>query len=77
MIRYIVLSGAGQYEITEGDKKEAARGLETAKELLEEMFRVFASKVSSRGELGELSSLNQRVWGEYLLLAGFLETLKL
>jgi hypothetical protein len=35
------------------------------------MFQIFCSKVTSRGELGELSSLNQRVWSEYLLLNAF------
>jgi hypothetical protein len=37
-------------------------------------MEVFASKVRSRGELGELSSIIQRVWGEYQLLDKFLKT---
>ena len=40
---------------------------------MEEMLTVFASRVRSRGELGELSSINQRVWREYQLLIEFLE----
>src|SRR5690606_9634278 len=40
---------------------------------IREMFEVFAQRVRSRGELGELSSLNQRVWGEYQMLASFLK----
>jgi len=43
---------------------------------VEKLFRTFASRVRSRGELGELSSLNQRVWGEYLLLKEFLEKME-
>ena len=40
---------------------------------VEEMLKVFASKVQTRGELGELSSIIQRVYQEYLLLSGFIE----
>lgn len=40
---------------------------------MQQLFTVFADKVRSRGELGELSSLNQRVWGEYQLLDSFLK----
>ena len=43
---------------------------------MEKLFLTFASRVRSRGELGELSSLNQRVWGEYLLLKEFLEKME-
>lgn len=49
----------------------ALQSLESAP--LEEMFTTYASAVRSRGELGVLSSLNQRLWGEYLLLKQFLE----
>lgn len=38
------------------------------------MFDVFAQRVRSRGELGGLSSLNQRIWGEYRMLDAFLES---
>ena len=40
---------------------------------IREMFEVFAQRVRSSGELGELSSLNQRLWGEYQMLASFLK----
>lgn len=40
---------------------------------VKELFDVFAAKVRSRGELGELSSLNQRLWQEYLLLKTFIQ----
>jgi hypothetical protein len=39
---------------------------------VEQLFKTFAAKVSSRGELGELSSLNQKLWTEYLELRDFL-----
>lgn len=40
---------------------------------IRELFQVFAAKVRSRGELGELSALNQKLWVEYLSLKKFLE----
>ena len=42
---------------------------------IERMFKTYASRVRSRGELGALSSINQRVWQEYQLLTGFLQAL--
>ncbi len=50
---------------------EALVHLEKAQ--VEQMILVFSSRVRSRGELGELSSIIQRVWGEYLLLTEFLQ----
>lgn len=50
--------------------KKAKKHLEKAP--IEKMIKVFASKVRSLGELGELSSINQRVWGEYRLLKTFM-----
>lgn len=38
-----------------------------------ELFETFATRVRSRGELGGLSSLNQRVWREVQLLDEFLK----
>ena len=38
----------------------------------EELFRTFARRVRSRGELGELSSLNQKLWLQYRELDQFL-----
>ena len=39
---------------------------------IEELFRTFARRVKSRGELGELSSLNQKLWLQYRELEAFL-----
>jgi hypothetical protein len=39
---------------------------------LERLFHTFARRVRSRGELGELSSLNQRLWLQYRELDRFL-----
>lgn len=39
---------------------------------IEGLFRTFARRVRSRGELGEMSSLNQRVWLQYRDLDQFL-----
>lgn len=59
---------------TENDAADIEKLREKLQEApLEKMFGTFASRVRSRGELGALSSLNQRVWGEYLLLKAFLE----
>ncbi len=65
--------GVGATEIRGNRLAEARESLRQAP--VEEMFAVFASRVRSRGELGELASLNQRVWREYLLLDAFLEEL--
>jgi len=40
---------------------------------VKELFQTYASRVRSRGELGELSSLNQKLWLEYLDLRRFLD----
>ena len=40
---------------------------------VEEMFRTYVQRVNSRGELGVLSSLNQRLWREYNDLKFYLE----
>ena len=52
----------------------------TAREALEhapirELFSVYASRVRSRGELGVLSSLNQKLYNEYTDLLRFIATL--
>jgi hypothetical protein len=44
-----------------------------AKAPVKQLFTTFAAKVSSRGELGELSSINQRLWSEYLEIQRFLK----
>lgn len=58
-------------QLTTENIENARRSLANAP--LEKMLKVFASKVRSRGELGELSSMNQRVFREYQLLTTFLE----
>ncbi|MGE5499148.1 MAG: hypothetical protein ACM3Q2_13790 [Syntrophothermus sp.] len=40
---------------------------------VKELFETFASAVRSKGELGELSSMNQKLWREYLELQNFLK----
>jgi hypothetical protein len=40
---------------------------------LEKLFKVYASRVRSRGELGVLSSLNQKLFNEYMDLKRFLD----
>ncbi len=42
---------------------------------IERLFRVYARRVRSRGELGELSSLNQKLWLQYRELQQFLNAL--
>lgn len=39
---------------------------------IEDLFRTYAGRVRSRGELGVLSSINQRLWLQYLDLKKFL-----
>lgn len=53
-----------------GQVEAARKTLETAP--LREMFAAYAAHVRSRGELGVLSSLNQRVWLQYVELKEFL-----
>jgi hypothetical protein len=52
------------------DLRAARKDLDEAP--LEELFRVYASRVRSRGELGVLSSLNQKLFNEYNDLRNFL-----
>lgn len=40
---------------------------------IEQLFRTFARRVRSKGELGELSALNQKLWLQYLELDRFLK----
>jgi len=73
-LRAELLSGTASSLPGKAEIEKASESLNMAP--LENMFRVFASRVRSTGELGELSSLNQRVWREYLLLSDFLKELK-
>ena len=57
-----------------GQMAEARKSLEAAP--MERLFHTFARRVRSRGELGELSSLNQRLWLQYRELDRFLSEVK-
>ena len=72
LLREEHLSALNPGLVDESRKSEAV--LQLTKAPIEEMLRVFSSRVRSRGELGELSSLIQRVWNEYQLLSEYLET---
>lgn len=52
--------------------EEAYRSLMAAP--VKDMFETYMQRVHSRGELGVLSSLNQRLWREYNDLKSYLET---
>jgi hypothetical protein len=54
-----------------GDIEAARRDLAAAP--IAEVFRTFARRVRSRGELGELSALNQKLWLQYRELDQFLK----
>lgn len=54
------------------DYEETYRVLMSAP--IREMFDTYMERIHSRGELGVLSSLNQRVWREYQELKSYLET---
>jgi hypothetical protein len=51
-------------------KQKAVAALEQAP--IEQLFKEYSQRVRSRGELGVLSSLNQKLWLQYSELAGFL-----
>src|SRR5690606_36605192 len=44
---------------------------------IDRLITTYAARIRSRGELGALSSINQRVWQEYQLLTDFLRTLNM
>ena len=54
-------------------QRTQAAGRELAAAPLEKLFRTFARRVRSRGELGELSSLNQKLGLQYRELNQFLQ----
>lgn len=56
---------------TYNDYENTYRTLMTAP--VEEMFQTYMKRINSRGELGVLSSLNQRLWREYCDLKAYLE----
>ena len=49
----------------------ALRELESAP--VEELIRTYVSRTGSRGEMGILTSINQRLWNNYLLLKNYLQ----
>ncbi len=52
----------------------ASAGLQAAP--IEALFQTYAKRIRSRGELGVLSSLNQRLWLQYTELADFLQQIE-
>ncbi len=56
---------------TAGELEVAARAFNAAP--IEELFRTYAARVRSRGELGVLSALNQKLWTQYVDLQRFLD----
>ncbi len=69
-LREQVLTGMSQTVIMEEQRQTALETLQKAP--VKELFEIFCKRVKSRGELGVLSSMNQRVWREYQLLLEFL-----
>jgi len=57
------------------DKERARVALEAAP--IEELFKTYAERVRSRGEMGVLSSLNQKLWLQYKELKRFLNSITL
>jgi len=60
-----------------GKKPLSSKEIERCKKIIEtapikDLFRVYASRVRSKGELGVLSSMNQKLWLQYLELMDFL-----
>ncbi len=68
--KYFSMDGM-DHPLPSREVQEARRQLAAAP--LEELFRTFARRVRSRGELGELSALNQKLWLEYRELDRFLD----
>jgi hypothetical protein len=63
----------GQVEGAQLVREKAAAQKAFDQAPIEALFRTYARRVRSKGELGQLSSLNQRVWLQYLELERFLE----
>jgi hypothetical protein len=70
-LRNDVLAGRVAAAVEDRSRFADARD-ELDKAPVRELFELFATRVRSRGELGGLSSLNQRVWGEIQMLSEFL-----
>jgi hypothetical protein len=64
------LLGRIQQDEMSSRTSQARPALESAP--IEQLFRAYASRVRSKGDLGVLSSLNQRLWLQYRELQQFL-----
>lgn len=64
--------------VDENDKKRLINDAVTdlKKAPVEKMFEVYSSRIRSRGELGVLSSINQKLWVLYEELLEYFETVK-
>ena len=47
--------------------------LQTRIRPIEELIRTYVSRTGSRGEMGILTSINQRLWNNYVLLKNYLK----
>lgn len=66
----------GEVSDAELRRQGQAAHRELASAPVEKLFQVFARRVRSRGELGELSALNQKLWLQYRELDRFLTSAK-
>ncbi len=66
----------GRVEPNQLKSKAQAASVDLKAAPLEELFTTYAKRVRSRGELGVLSSLNQRLWLQYAELADFLKQIE-
>jgi hypothetical protein len=66
----------GEIELAKLPSEAASARQTLAGAPVENLFRTFARRVRSKGEMGELSSLNQRVWLQYRELDNFLRGLE-
>ena len=73
LLRKRTHAGGPPHSASSGDEVTAARNALAAAPL-NELFSVYASRVRSRGELGVLSSLNQKLYNEYADLLRFIAT---
>ena len=64
-------------ELSEAELKQERKAAQRlfSRAPIEALFRTYARRVRSKGELGQLSSMNQRLWLQYQELARFLDSL--
>jgi hypothetical protein len=70
---YLLKEAWLRQDTNEWDSRVAAARDALLRAPIQELLEVFARRVRSRGELGELSALNQKLWLQYLELRAFLE----